>query len=679
MAPNVRRRRPSRTVVASAVALALALVALPAPHAGAAESPTRRYRDRNTKFSFLIFPSWTQVPIESSSASGFSDVMEDCTVAKFAESKERGRESAEVRALRMGPGGAPAGARVSTGVTTGETTPGMDGEPGMGDGPGMGDAPPLPPGVPPEYAEALRRMNQKPKSMHELFDRVLDRVGSNQTLGKSKPKDIASKDKVPGRLWLLETSSDERQAGATGPGARKYFHAFAIWAKDGHETGLWMVCELGQRKKMEAHFRTIASSFTWFDPRAEDVEALPQLEGLAISARKRREIERTLVEGWDVVVSKKRNYVVVYNTKGRRNDQLARTVAERIEAIREQIYEVQFPPAKPVEAVSVARVCGDRREYVQYGGSPSSAGYWNSDAEELVLYDASPSKEIDDNTLAVLYHEAFHQYIYYSVGNVAPHSWFNEGHGDYYAGARWKAGKFQIGPFSWRTGVLRNALVAGPSPYEWDERKIGPETVRVRKWDRSKNGYSPLEALVTMDQGEYYAYPSVSYAQGWGLVYFLREIVPKNPKWAAKWGKILPTYFDTLKAEVNRDAPLTPVVPKKDDGGDDGPGKPEGGPEGGTPGMGDAPPMGEPTPGGPGMGDGPSPGMGDGPTPGMGDGPPADGGDEPDPSALGIPMGPRRGFGSDRALEAALKAAFQGVDFAELEAAWRESMSKTSG
>ena len=81
------------------------------------------------------------------------------------------------------------------------------------------------------------------------------------------------------------------------------------------------------------------------------------------------------------------------------------------------------------------RVCGDRKEYHEYGGPGGSAGYWNSGSEELVFYDASRSKKIDDDTVSVLYHEAFHQYIYYSVGNVAPHSWFNEGHGDYYAGA----------------------------------------------------------------------------------------------------------------------------------------------------------------------------------------------------------------------------------------------------
>jgi len=35
----------------------------------------------------------------------------------------------------------------------------------------------------------------------------------------------------------------------------------------------------------------------------------------------------------------------------------------RIEKIRKQVYEVQFPPAQPVKAVSLVRVCGDVAEY----------------------------------------------------------------------------------------------------------------------------------------------------------------------------------------------------------------------------------------------------------------------------------------------------------------------------
>ena len=126
---------------------------------------------------------------------------------------------------------------------------------------------------------------------------------------------------------------------------------------------------------------------------AKDVKALDVLEGVNISAQRRSEIERTMVKGWSVVVSPKKQYIIIYNTKQNRNHDLAKEIARRIEAIRAQIYEVQFPPAQPIEAVSIVRVCGDRKEYHQYGGPGGSAGYWNSGSEELVFYDAAPNEE----------------------------------------------------------------------------------------------------------------------------------------------------------------------------------------------------------------------------------------------------------------------------------------------
>ena len=89
------------------------------------------------------------------------------------------------------------------------------------------------------------------------------------------------------------------------------------------------------------------------------------------------------------------------------------------------------------------------REMMQFGGENDRIGE-RLHRSTLALI-AAPDLE---TTLAVLYHEAFHQYIYYSVGKVAPHSWFNEGHGDYYAGARYADKKFTIRPFAWRVPAV---------------------------------------------------------------------------------------------------------------------------------------------------------------------------------------------------------------------------------
>jgi hypothetical protein len=487
--------------------------------------------------------------------------------------------------------------------------------------------------------------------------RLFENIGLDEKKRPSPDKfeKVTSKDKVPGRLWMSEVPWDVW----VGQPPEIVFAALASFEKDGVEYGLFLRCAKQDGKKYKRDFEAIAKSFKFFDDKAEDVEALDVLDGVNITPRRRREIERGKIKGWNVIVSPKKQYVVIYNTKNGKNHALAQTIAERIEKIREQVYEVQFPPAKPIQAVSVVRVCADAKDYSDYGGPGGSAGYWSSGSEELVFYDMSASKKIDDDTVGVLYHEAFHQFIYYSVGDVAPHSWFNEGHGDYYAGARYRNGKFTIEKFDWRVGTVQGAIVEGPRPRK---TKIDPkgnpvldeEGNPVREW--GNKGYTPLCDLVRFSQGEYYSYPGVSYAQGWSLIYFLREIVPKNKKWNEKWGKILSTYFDTLKREVNSEEGFRPMgtdpVPP-DDGGDE-PDEPE--PDDPTP---------EP-PADPGEGTDPS----DPPPDGPGD--PSDPSGEPDePTPPPLPPPPPTGrFGSRAALEKALEAAFAGIDWEEFEAAW---------
>src|SRR5439155_686385 len=125
-------------------------------------------------------------------------------------------------------------------------------------------------------------------------------------------------------------------------------------------------------------------------------------------------------------------------------------------------------------------------------------------------------------------------------------------------------GKFLIRPFSWRVGIIKEALRRGPIATEEIRGRDGE--VEHVKMDTSGNGYPPPSAITKMTQSDYYSYPDVCYAEGWSLIYFLREIVPKNEKWNAKWGKILDTYFQTLKTEVNKETPLAPPTFNPDDG-----------------------------------------------------------------------------------------------------------------
>lgn len=233
----------------------------------------------------------------------------------------------------------------------------------------------------------------------------------------------------------------------------------------------------------------------------------------------RTRVRLDLANGWQAEDAE--HYIVVYST---RDQPLVRRVLREIESMRAE-YERLFPPAGEIKAVSTVRVCKDRDEYLKYGGNPMSAGYWNSDEEELVLYDATvrekgkPTERED--TFIVLYHEAFHQYIHYSAGELAPHSWFNEGYGDYFSGAQIDGGRVRrIGPNPWRVNTIRAAV--------------------------QKKRYVSWSDITRYEQLQYYANGPLCYAEGWSMVYFLEtsRAVRSRPDWA----RILPTYFETLKS-----------------------------------------------------------------------------------------------------------------------------------
>jgi hypothetical protein len=252
----------------------------------------------------------------------------------------------------------------------------------------------------------------------------------------------------------------------------------------------------------------------------------------------RIKVRAKLVHGWQA--EDLDDYIVISHTP---DQPLLRKVFRDVELLRKE-YEKLFPPEKPVTAVSTVRVCKDRPEYLAYSGLEGTAGFWNSDTEELVLYDAEKEmrdhKKNDADTFVILYHEAFHQFIHYSAGELPPHSWFNEGHGDYFSGATIRDGKVRsIGVNPWRIQIIQ-AVIAADKQIPWRE-------------------------IVKYEQSQYYDKDKVHicYAQGWSMIYFLRKSkdVEKKPAWA----KILPTYFEVLKRTWAEELAKLEVAGKKDD------------------------------------------------------------------------------------------------------------------
>jgi hypothetical protein len=175
---------------------------------------------------------------------------------------------------------------------------------------------------------------------------------------------------------------------------------------------------------------------------------------------------------------------------------------------------------------SVVRVCKDAELYHSYGGPPSSAGYWNWVEQELVLYDARKTGGKAD-TWAVLNHEAFHQYIFYFYGNISPHSWYNEGTGDFYSGYEYKNKKFTLKKFLWRNDTIKQSI--------------------------QQKSFVPLKDFVRFTQPEYYGHNKFgtdgyqNYAEGWSFIYFLRTGKKGGARnWDPKWDTILDTYLRVL-------------------------------------------------------------------------------------------------------------------------------------
>jgi len=406
--------------------------------------------------------------------------------------------------------------------------------------------------------------------------------------------------------------------------------------------GIVFLCTAADQKDSDQTFRTIIKRFKILESEEEDDDpetAVSDADIFVDSTKKpeawREARRRKLIKGWDAIDTA--NYMIVYNKEVKRP--LLKQIAKHIEAIRSQVYEKLFPPAHEVKAISVVRVCKDAAEYPRYGGPNGSAGYWSRGDEELVFYQDKSNKA---DSLRVLYHEAFHQYIHYAVGDVAPHSWFNEGHGDYFAGHNYEGGKFNPAPFRWRTGTIATAIGSGT--------------------------FVPLKQFLKYTQAEYYANPGLCYAQGWSFVYFLREVERRKiKKYKQYWG-LLDKYFEAIKRNVQsvREGGLEGLdePPPKPDG-DGGDAAPE---EGGDVAASD--PATDPATG-PEVGGLPRlPGL-EAPFPGEN---PLAGAGAEDRKATGetkTVAGPQiTGVGS--ALDAAVDEAFRGIDYEQLQKDWIE-------
>ncbi|MBI3818990.1 MAG: hypothetical protein HY286_09900 [Planctomycetes bacterium] len=300
---------------------------------------------------------------------------------------------------------------------------------------------------------------------------------------------------------------------------------------------LLCVCDKIHFADLQKKFERTAKSLSVKDPSElanADVE-LHYKEHPYRNIDYRKRVRATLPKGWKADDTD--NFIIIYDVK----DQiLIKKVLHNLEILHRKFLEL-FPPVRVIEAVSTVRICKDRAEFIKFSELPDDtkvAGWWNSHSKELVFYNnvrdpKYPTTSWED-VFVVLYHEGFHQYIYYACGEIDPHSWFNEGYGDYFSGTR--IGDLGtrvdgIGVMPWRVGTVKKMV--------------------------AEKTYAPLKNLVRFEQKDYYSKMGFYYAEGWSLIFFLND--PATNKRHPLWGKILPTYLKTIiqvyQSELNKYGP----------------------------------------------------------------------------------------------------------------------------
>lgn len=265
---------------------------------------------------------------------------------------------------------------------------------------------------------------------------------------------------------------------------------------------------------------------------------------------KRREVRARLEDGWQAHDTE--HFILISDmVSNTYNRQLLRDMLVDLEVMRKE-YEKRFPPLQEVTAVSTVRVCNSYAGYQRYSKKPGTGGYWHPIAEELVLFNPSKTVKKADwmrkvTPVAILYHEAMHQYFHYSNGNVPPASWFNEGYGEYFGGAK-------VDRFGKRIRKIEK------NAFRWS----------VVKKHREENKWPSLEKMLKATQIQFYQRKVVSenYAFGWAFCYFLelereKDKKDRNEQWAAipqRYIKELRAAAAHYRKQLPEDAPKGSIL-----------------------------------------------------------------------------------------------------------------------
>lgn len=199
-------------------------------------------------------------------------------------------------------------------------------------------------------------------------------------------------------------------------------------------------------------------------------------------------------------------------------------------------FERLVPPRRADRDVHIIRIFEQPEHYRTYVGEALSwsAGMWDPSRRELVLQFRGANRV--GETMAVIFHEGFHQYLHYAYEmNEAP-VWFNEGHACFFEAAEMSPrGRVSLDENAARTRLLLANLEAAAAR---------------------------LPQILQMSYAQFYAGAdetrNLNYAAAWGLVYYLRKGAPALHK--NHDAHLLPAYTQAVAAGDDPHAAATAAL-----------------------------------------------------------------------------------------------------------------------
>ncbi|MBK8974303.1 MAG: hypothetical protein IPM29_00095 [Planctomycetes bacterium] len=343
-------------------------------------------------------------------------------------------------------------------------------------------------------------------------------------------KTRAGSSKRPTSEWW-EYYDVSKVRGATGREEELIWYMTACaYEVNGRQVALICVLPVKSGTKPDSKWHRIAKTMVGSVrfAEADETGTDDERDRYAITDEQKAELDRLKanindLDNWDYFTTPR--FIVTFSWKDVQDRpkmiRFAHFMADELENIRE-MFEEHYPPHEGMEVhYSVLRVCATYEEFQKYGSTPYGViGWFSPGTKELcVFYDETRQFGLDeDDTIAVTYHECWHQYSDQYWPGVELHRWFDEGLAEYFG--------------AWRKKGRRWVFRYHEGRYEAITRQMKDGTYiptrEIRAWHKDKF-YGPRA--------------SDHYAQAWAMVDFLKRGADKlGKRFDPSWTHILETY-----------------------------------------------------------------------------------------------------------------------------------------